>query len=224
MTDGGQGFLISIHAPRAGCDVPSSCVPTEELKISIHAPRAGCDMRVVREHSFYFRFQSTHPVRGATGTGSYVYALTWVISIHAPRAGCDFARLRVDAVCCISIHAPRAGCDLRRRALLRSTRNFNPRTPCGVRRACLVCFPLDLQISIHAPRAGCDCKHAQLGLLLFLQLHQIGCMLAFIILVLTYNFNRKCDRQSHSAVRSAPNIHVCFRFAPCQSISNPSGA
>lgn len=41
-------------------------------------------------------------------------------------------------------------------------------------------------------------------------------MLAFIILVLTYNFNRKCDRQSHSAVRSAPKIHVCFRFALCQ--------
>ena len=148
------------------------------------------------------------------------------ISIHAPRAGCDAngAITPLSAIAIISIHAPRAGCDSAVLWCRLCTFHFNPRTPCGVRRRSGCIYRACACISIHAPRAGCDCKHAQLGLLLFLQLHQIGCMLAFIILVLTYNFNRKCDRQSHSAVRSAPNIHVCFRFAPCQSISNPSGA
>ena len=37
----------------------------------------------------------------------------------------------------ISIHAPHAGCDLDdRRQLFCRNQNFNPRTPCGVRRMC----------------------------------------------------------------------------------------
>ena len=136
-----------------------------------------------------------------------------------PRTPCGvrltFSDLRNDNYT-ISIHAPRAGCDCGQAIDWSDEKYFNPRTPCGVRpRAYGRTVDVEvfqsthpvrgatygrcghvriLQISIHAPRAGCDGKHAQLGLLLFLQLHQIGCMLAFIILVLTYNFNRKCDR------------------------------
>ena len=35
-------------------------------------------------------------------------------------------------------------------------RNFNPRTPCGVRRTSRAARPARPSISIHAPRAGCD--------------------------------------------------------------------
>ena len=57
------------------------------------------------------------------------------ISIHAPRAGCDMHKLRIDTELYISIHAPRAGCDLCLLGLLSAGFiNFNPRTPCGVRR------------------------------------------------------------------------------------------
>ena len=35
----------------------------------------------------------------------------------------------------ISIHAPRAGCDITVVVFLRDGNYFNPRTPCGVRRA-----------------------------------------------------------------------------------------
>ena len=79
--------------------------------ISIHAPREGCDSGTSPRAAQYFRFQSTHPVRGATGnTGN-----TWWnsgISIHAPREGCD-GRLwpRQERGQKISIHAPREGCD-----------------------------------------------------------------------------------------------------------------
>ena len=56
------------------------------------------------------KFQSTHPVRGAT-IGEYESGEFDNISIHAPREGCD-KPFRVAAIFdTISIHAPREGCD-----------------------------------------------------------------------------------------------------------------
>ena len=57
-------------------------------------------------------FQSTHPLRGAT---------------------CGFSVVCVSAS--ISIHAPLAGCDSSNRPRTKDNRNFNPRTPCGVRHS-----------------------------------------------------------------------------------------
>ena len=68
------------------------------------------------------------------------------ISIHAPLAGCD-----VTGTCdwywpvAISIHAPLAGCDRRRHGYQAREQNFNPRTPCGVRR---------VAVRRHAPRVS----------------------------------------------------------------------
>ena len=80
---------ISIHAPHAGCDIRlchqlsphghfnprTPCgVRHAECKsdcdgenISIHAPHAGCDNGLLILDGRKFRFQSTHPMRGATG-------------------------------------------------------------------------------------------------------------------------------------------------------------
>ena len=102
-------------------------------------------------------FQSTHPLRGATP---------------------DVVRQKAKRL--ISIHAPLAGCDRRRRACVGQRRDFNPRTPCGVRLYGSVAPPppasfqsthplrgatMDAEqlrriwrISIHAPLAGCDSK------------------------------------------------------------------
>ena len=100
-------------------------------------------------------FQSTHPARGATPTGS----------VHM-------------AICNISIHAPREGCDQSVHKTYITPTDFNPRTPRGVRpgsapaSAARWTFqsthpargatlqghqrdPRD-RISIHAPREGCD--------------------------------------------------------------------
>ena len=58
------------------------------------------------------RFQSTHPVRGATASAFYS-SVNLSISIHAPRERCDLqAELDVDVIF-ISIHAPRERCDSR---------------------------------------------------------------------------------------------------------------
>ena len=57
-------------------------------RISIHAPREGCDWETGMSTMDIDIFQSTHPVRGATGL---VIAVDYrqSISIHAPREGCD---------------------------------------------------------------------------------------------------------------------------------------
>ena len=101
---------ISIHAPRVGCDQPK-VTPSRREDISIHAPRVGCDQINRLDAAVAPKFQSTHPVWGATWLACSIRQSA-VISIHAPRVGCDtlgddydLDRLR------ISIHAPRVGCD-----------------------------------------------------------------------------------------------------------------
>ena len=56
---------VSIHAPRAGCDI-LKCLTVMDVAVSIHAPRAGCDATASKVRNFA------------------------AVSIHAPRAGCDF--------------------------------------------------------------------------------------------------------------------------------------
>ena len=123
---------ISIHAPLAGCD-PVDAASSSVLPISIHAPLAGCDLAGltnicippnfnprtpcgVRQEAFqnrytYNQFQSTHPLRGATDR--CYQSFYW---------------------CTISIHAPLAGCDNAVKTIQTARKDFNPRTPCGVRQ------------------------------------------------------------------------------------------
>ena len=56
---------ISIHAPREGCDERYGRIRVQRT-ISIHAPREGCDPISVLMLAGRLVFQSTHPVRGAT--------------------------------------------------------------------------------------------------------------------------------------------------------------
>ena len=79
-------------------------------------------------------FQSTLPVRGATGADGQVWGARG-ISIHAPREGSDiFPAASSASWLAISIHAPREGSDCISSAITM----------------------LALKISIHAPREGSD--------------------------------------------------------------------
>ena len=62
--------LISIHAPREGCDDVVHHVHDEGQLISIHAPREGCDSSFPSTLFMLRIFQSTHPARGATAQRS----------------------------------------------------------------------------------------------------------------------------------------------------------
>ena len=148
------GGAISIHAPHAGSDMQFTAVVTS-FEISIHAPHAGSDDLLRRFYCprTYFnprspcgerhpswppwagpsKFQSTLPMRGATRT-------------H-PQTG--FGGV-------ISIHAPHAGSDPIERSSWPSTKNFNPRSPCGERPGFTADVIKAARISIHAPHAGSD--------------------------------------------------------------------
>ena len=175
----GQLCVISIHAPREGCDKLLIDPPLPGGAISIHAPREGCDASPSAMAPLVSAFQSTHPARGATRRARSPAAPA-PISIHAPREGCDgskggYAALSPDfnprtprgvrRACDgigtgrrgISIHAPREGCDLTRLYFRpEELRNFNPRTPRGVRLVGGAVLSHGQAISIHAPREGCD--------------------------------------------------------------------
>ena len=145
---------ISIHAPLAGRD---SGRPRWQVQahISIHAPLAGRDCRHDFSDISASRFQSTRPLRGATIHGSHEKAgrnhfnprapcgarlkelqdrLTEIaFQSTRPLRGATFQGIPFGLSCKISIHAPLAGCDGQPWIFRCSTRNFNPRTPCGVR-------------------------------------------------------------------------------------------
>ena len=56
----------SIYAPLAGCDDGTFTDKVFSGNISIHAPLAGCDGKSRGLTPDTRRFQSTHPLRGAT--------------------------------------------------------------------------------------------------------------------------------------------------------------
>ena len=124
--------VISIHAPRMGCDIcdwrrmgrrfdfnprtpygmrPSHSLPASML-IFYFNPRTPYGMRPLLLADYFAMplFQSTHPVWDAT-------------AIALP----PFDKPP------ISIHAPRMGCDLYTRHLRHRFPYFNPRTPYGMR-------------------------------------------------------------------------------------------
>ena len=147
-------YRISIHAPHAGSDFVETSLGYSPW-ISIHAPHAGSDWLPINKHTggLYFnprspcgerlsdywvqgamsRFQSTLPMRGATGVATMLAVIEF-ISIHAPHAGSDR----------IKKQKRHAGGD------------FNPRSPCGERRNAPVHARFFRHISIHAPHAGSD--------------------------------------------------------------------
>ena len=78
---------ISIHAPGVGCDVNTYVIRTF---FQYFNPRTPCGVRPLRRYRIGsgLRFQSTHPVWGATCSRQTKININ-SISIHAPRVGCD---------------------------------------------------------------------------------------------------------------------------------------
>ena len=145
---------ISIHTPHAGSDsaraVPSDMYtdfnphsPCGERLLPLpllpdhqyfnpHSP-CGERRRLHRKGADLFLFQSTLPMRGATGSG-HSGGKFIDISIHTPHAGSDLSRIDKDLnPFQISIHTPHAGSDQPGAYLGRRFPYFNPHSPCGER-------------------------------------------------------------------------------------------
>ena len=172
----GNIYEISIHAPLAGCDKDiyttkaeyNEFQSTHPLRgatthaaqgrgyffISIHAPLAGCDGCSVTKNRRFSSFQSTHPLRGATGAVDLPSQVQPFQSTH-PLRGATIAVCPRGIYGKISIHAPLAGCDLPNPAPAPQEADFNPRTPCGVRRVTLrPVFSTDTFQSTHPLRGA----------------------------------------------------------------------
>ena len=152
----GGKYIISIHAPLAGCDPTTTRASLQAMMISIHAPLAGCDwLRMlcrlpmqdfnprtpcgVRPHpreALFNRllFQSTHPLRGATSRMWHIFPRAGKFQSTHPLRGATIKSAMRYTYTSISIHAPLAGCDCSLSPSALATSDFNPRTPCGVRR------------------------------------------------------------------------------------------
>ena len=125
---------ISIHAPRAGCDLTSPQSKTAAVHFN---PRTPCGVRLSICCQRLSMFQNFNP-RTPCGV----------------RQNSQSSNGR-----CRANFNPRTPCGVRlqkSQKALREYCNFNPRTPCGVRRRHGGCWIYKDRISIHAPRAGCD--------------------------------------------------------------------
>ena len=132
----------------------------KRIAISIHTPHTGSDIPFTRHRHGFCRFQSTLPIRGATGQ-RYTAQKRNPISIHTPHTGSGFGfagRYFVEWL--ISIHTPHTGSDVTlifQKIKFMSISIHTPHTGSDHRWA--VNFP-PLPISIHTPHTGSDDKVA----------------------------------------------------------------
>jgi len=82
-----QEAVVSIHAPGEGSDHVCQAVAVS-IHVSIHAPGEGSDLNSPARLASSSVFQSTLPVRGATGLVHQV-GQSKGVSIHAPGEGSD---------------------------------------------------------------------------------------------------------------------------------------
>ena len=148
-----DALLVSIHALLAECDASTGFVRAKS-RVSIHALLAECDeddapapqdhegfnprtpcgvrLRCISSGLNSYLFQSTHSLRSATEEMIAPNSCS-PVSIHALLAECDLPRLKPDPrTTCFN---PRTPCGVRRAVWHTPSRppGFNPRTPCGVR-------------------------------------------------------------------------------------------
>ena len=179
--DAMEPIVISIHAPREGCDRAGTETHQSGQPISIHAPREGCDAAQPFRPQGRPQFQSTHPARGATCLSSTASSRQGFQSTHPARGatpGLEGLATRADVF--QSTH-PARGATRFLLWFLPCCGNFNPRTPRGVRlqnqeiqyhqqefqsthpaRGATLTLGQPAYtsgISIHAPREGCDGDH-----------------------------------------------------------------
>ena len=166
-----------------------------------------------RSQGITSKFQSTHPLRGATRDAVLSNAGEY-ISIHAPLAGCDWWTMKKVDLISISIHAPLAGCDFSPVIISKVWVYFNPRTPCGVRLTRSSGKPSTTRISIHAPLAGCDVINSRANILhrLFQSTHPLrGATAKMHKIFCAFCDNRQFYRFSPSGVPSVGALFTYFR-------------
>ncbi len=148
---------VSIHAPRAGCD-DSAFGYVPRYDVSIHAPRAGCDTVIVLLPSISSCFNSRTPCGVRLGSVS-VLGVVYSVSIHAPRAGCDSTSSSTSLYLLgfQFTHPVRGATNVKNQVLYASgTFQFTHPVRGATWASPFVRTSSCPHVSIHAPRAGCD--------------------------------------------------------------------
>ena len=146
---------ISIHAPLTGCDIDLDYASL--LKgISIHAPLTGCDVLGLCGNLTDHPFQSTHPLRDATLMLPSVTQILGVFQSTHPLRDATMALEIIEEY--YRDFNPRTPYGMRHVCFinLNPIIYFNPRTPYGMRLASRISEVVTCTISIHAPLTGCD--------------------------------------------------------------------
>ena len=119
-------------------------------------PRAPCGARrrLVQPGPSPRRFQSTRPVWGATPSPDSIRSWQLFQSTR-PVWGATLFRVLMCSVTYISIHAPRVGRDTSDPKAQLVEQDFNPRAPCGARRALR---ETTLPPTYFNPRAPCGAR------------------------------------------------------------------
>ena len=153
--------LNDISTPRARCGARRACAGALLRAAQDFNPRAPCGARrkaiTVREEMTSV-FQPTRPLRGATrgqgrGVGRRKFQPTRPLR-GATGADCTGRRTTT-----ISTHAPLAGRDLQNSLISESEHYFNPRAPCGARRAFRTGLSMTADFN---PRAPCGARRSGL--------------------------------------------------------------
>ena len=140
-----------------GATVHGTYEVTYAYVISIHAPHAGCDSFVQCFHLCEFGFQSTHPMRGATiFAGMCAETYQAFQSTHPMRGATISAASRAEKAIFQSTH-PMRGATLLKVSTCRPSESFQSTHPMRGATVCIKEIVGGSIISIHAPHAGCDC-------------------------------------------------------------------
>ena len=145
---------VSIHALLAECDEDDAPAPQDHEGFNPRTP-CGVRLRCISSGLNSYLFQSTHSLRSATEEMIAPNSCS-PVSIHALLAECDLPRLKPDPrTTCFN---PRTPCGVRRAVWHTPSRppGFNPRTPCGVRLPSGEVETIKEIVSIHALLAECD--------------------------------------------------------------------
>ena len=149
------GNLVSIHAPREGCDGGPLTTMLPTTSFNSRTP-GGVRPTYTDYNGGGTMFQFTHPGRGATVI-IIISKCYYGVSIHAPREGCDlFVEEANRGYKAFQFTHPGRGATYWYKGVNDVLRGFNSRTPGGVRLISAVPMHWQEGVSIHAPREGCD--------------------------------------------------------------------
>ena len=130
---GGWRCGISIHAPLAGCD-RRFCILV--VSVGYFNPRTPCGVRPPRPRAIQrpWAFQSTHPLRGATGVQVNTQTVEPKFQSTHPLRGATRGERPLLWIEKFQSTHPLRGATIFWLVKPSILVNFNPRTPCGVRR------------------------------------------------------------------------------------------